>query len=145
MSANIRLHVTSQRHINIMMIIAIQCNSLCTNYRFLKTGFVDHIGVLQTPIILFGTCTYAGSGPTLIWGVKGHIVQNHYYTWLGVKKHCQNSGFELLAKLGSLHLKSVNSGMAHSGPSTWVVIHLQLSLVKCFFPPCWNRIHSRKT
>ena len=33
----------SQRHVDIMMIIAIQCDSLCTNCLFLKTGLVDHI------------------------------------------------------------------------------------------------------
>ena len=40
-------------HVDIMMIIAIQCDSLCTNCRFLKIGLVDHIGVLQTPIIFY--------------------------------------------------------------------------------------------
>ena len=46
--------VTSQVswcHIDIMTIIAIHCDSLCTNCRFLKTGLVDHIGVLQAPKI----------------------------------------------------------------------------------------------
>ena len=48
-STNTRLHVvyvTSQHHIDFVTIIAIQCDSLCTNCRFLKTGVVDHIGVL---------------------------------------------------------------------------------------------------
>ena len=51
MSANTRLHVCDiTRHVDIMMIIAIYCDSLCTNCRFLETGLVDHIGVLQTPV-----------------------------------------------------------------------------------------------
>ena len=38
-------------HVDSMTIIAIQCDSLCIrNCWFLKTGLVDHIGVLQTPI-----------------------------------------------------------------------------------------------
>ena len=51
MFANTRLHdcdvTTSQHHI-----IAIHCNSFRTHCRPLKTGFVDHIAFLQTPIIL---------------------------------------------------------------------------------------------
>ena len=37
----------SWHHININWI---QCDSLCENCRFLKTGLVDHIGVLQIPM-----------------------------------------------------------------------------------------------
>ena len=48
----VSMYVTSQchehRHYN---------DSLCTNCRFLKTGFVDHIGVLQTPIKYVKTTT----------------------------------------------------------------------------------------
>ena len=40
----------SRRHIDIMTIIAIHCDSLCTNCRFLKTGLVEHIGVGQIPM-----------------------------------------------------------------------------------------------
>ena len=43
MPANTRLHV------KYVTIIAIHCNSLCTNCQ-LSTGLVDHIGVLQTPM-----------------------------------------------------------------------------------------------
>ena len=49
MFAKTRLNVTSQHHIDI------NCNSLYTNCRFLKTDLVDHIGVLQTPTIISGT------------------------------------------------------------------------------------------
>ena len=45
MLANAHLHVTSQCHDITSTLIAIQCDSLCTNCRFLKTGLVDHIGV----------------------------------------------------------------------------------------------------
>ena len=48
MTANTRLHVTSQRHDVTLTLIAIQCGSLYTNCRFLKIGLVDYIGVLQT-------------------------------------------------------------------------------------------------
>ena len=41
----------SRHHIDIMMIITIFCDSLCTNCRFLKTGLVVHIWVLQTPMM----------------------------------------------------------------------------------------------
>ena len=51
MFANIRLYVTSQRHDIMLTLITIQCDSLCANCRFLKTGLVDHIDVLQTIII----------------------------------------------------------------------------------------------
>ena len=51
MQTPVSMCVTSKRH-DIMMIIAIHCDSLCTNCRFLKTGLVDHIGVLQTPKIV---------------------------------------------------------------------------------------------
>ena len=51
MFANIHLHVTSQRHDITSTLIAIQCDSLCANCRFLKTGLVDHVDVLQTQII----------------------------------------------------------------------------------------------
>ena len=47
--AKTRLHVMLQRHDAISTLIAIQCNALCANCRFLQTGLVDHIGVLQTP------------------------------------------------------------------------------------------------
>ena len=54
MSTNTRLHVcdvtTSRSHVDIMTIIVLHCDSLCTNCQFLKTGLVDHTGVLQTPI-----------------------------------------------------------------------------------------------
>ena len=53
MFANTRLHVMPQHHDVIPTLIAIQWNSLCANCRFLKRGPVDHIGVLQTPIIVF--------------------------------------------------------------------------------------------
>ena len=43
----------SWRHVDIMTIIAIHCDSLCTNCQFLKTGLVDHIGILKTPITGF--------------------------------------------------------------------------------------------
>ena len=49
------MYVMSQRHIDIMMIIAIHCDSLCTNCWFLKISLVDHIGVMQTPITLVVT------------------------------------------------------------------------------------------
>ena len=44
------LSVTSQCHVDIMMIIAIHYDSPCTSCPFLKTGLVDHLGVLQTPM-----------------------------------------------------------------------------------------------
>ena len=47
MLANTRLHVTSQCHDVTVTLIAIQCDC-----RFLKTGLVDHIGVLQIPITI---------------------------------------------------------------------------------------------
>ena len=50
--ANTRLHVMSQCHDVMLTLIAIQCDPLCANCRFLKTGLVDHIGVLQTAITL---------------------------------------------------------------------------------------------
>ena len=50
MFANTRLHVMSQRHDITLTLIAIQYDSLCANCQFLKTGLVDHIGVLQAPI-----------------------------------------------------------------------------------------------
>ena len=56
MFANTRLHVTSQRHDVTSTLIAIQCNSVCAICRFLKTGLVDHIGVLQTPNALLHFC-----------------------------------------------------------------------------------------
>ena len=34
-----------------LTLIAIQCDSLCANFGFLKIGLVEYIGVLQTPII----------------------------------------------------------------------------------------------
>ena len=37
--------MTSQHHDITSILIAIQCDSLCTNCQFLKTGIVDHIGV----------------------------------------------------------------------------------------------------
>ena len=46
MFGNIHLNVTSQ-HFNVMMSISIQCDSLCTNCQFLKTGRVSHITVPQ--------------------------------------------------------------------------------------------------
>ena len=46
--------MTSQRHDITSTLIAIQCDSLCTNCQFLKRGLVDHIGVLQTPIMGLG-------------------------------------------------------------------------------------------
>ena len=49
MFANTRLHVTSQCQDIRLTLIAIQCNSLCANCQFLKTGLVDHMGVPQTP------------------------------------------------------------------------------------------------
>ena len=51
MFANTRLHVTSHHDV-VLTLIAIHCDSLCTNCRFEKKGLVDHIGVLQTPIKL---------------------------------------------------------------------------------------------
>ena len=51
-SANTRLHVVLQCHDVTSTLIAIQCNSLHANCRFLKTGLLDHIGVRQTPTIL---------------------------------------------------------------------------------------------
>ena len=48
MFANTCLHVMSQRHD--VTSIAIQCDSLCANCQFLKTGLVDYIGVLPTPV-----------------------------------------------------------------------------------------------
>ena len=53
MLANIHLHVTSQCHDVMSTLIANQCDSLCTDCRFLKTGLVDYIGVLKTPIMGF--------------------------------------------------------------------------------------------
>ena len=50
MFTNTHLHVTSQHHDVTSTLIAIQCDSLCTNCRFLNTGLVDHKGVIQTPI-----------------------------------------------------------------------------------------------
>ena len=50
MFANTHLHVMSQHHDVMSTLIAIQCESPCTNCPFLKTGLVGHIGVLQTPI-----------------------------------------------------------------------------------------------
>ena len=44
MFANTNLHLTSQCHDVTLTLIAIQCDSLCTNCQFLKTGLVDHIG-----------------------------------------------------------------------------------------------------
>ena len=47
----ISMYVKSQHHVNIMMIIAIHCDPLSRNCQFLKTFLVDHIGVVQTPIM----------------------------------------------------------------------------------------------
>ena len=49
MFANTHLHVTSQRDDITSTLITIKCNSLCANCRFLKTGLVEHMGVLPTP------------------------------------------------------------------------------------------------
>ena len=49
MFKNTRLHATSHHDVTLTL-IAIQCDSLCANCGFLKTGLVDHIGVLQTLI-----------------------------------------------------------------------------------------------
>ena len=52
-SAKTRLHVSyvtaSQHHVNIMIIIAIHCDSLYTSCQFLKTGLVDHMEADQLP------------------------------------------------------------------------------------------------
>ena len=50
MFVNTCLHVRSQCHDVTSALIAIQRDSLCANCRFLKTGLVDDIGVLQTPM-----------------------------------------------------------------------------------------------
>ena len=47
MQKPVSIYVTLQCHIDIMMIIAIHCDSLCTNCQLRKTGHIDHIGVLQ--------------------------------------------------------------------------------------------------
>ena len=52
----VSMYVMSQHHVDILTIIAIHCDSLYTNCWFLKTGLVDHIGVLQTPM-RSTTCT----------------------------------------------------------------------------------------
>ena len=58
-SANTRLHVcdltmSRRKHPSPcdITLIAIQCDSLCANCRFLKTSLAEHIGVLQTPIMI---------------------------------------------------------------------------------------------
>ena len=51
MFVNTRLHVTSQCNDVTLTLIAIQSDSLCAPCRFVKTGLVVHIGVLQTPIM----------------------------------------------------------------------------------------------
>ena len=58
MFANTHFHVTSQHHDVTSILIAIQWDSLCSNCRFLKTGLVDHIGVLQTPVTPFLSFQY---------------------------------------------------------------------------------------
>ena len=78
----ISMYVTLQCHIDIMMIIVIHCDSLWTNCGFLKRGLVDHLGVLQTPIIWknetayfynchiqfwLGTLTGDPLPPSLVW------------------------------------------------------------------------------
>ena len=50
--ANAHLYVMSQRHDVTLALIALLRDSLCTNCRFLKTCFVKHIDVQQTPIKL---------------------------------------------------------------------------------------------
>ena len=50
MFANTGLCVTSQHHDVTMALIAILCNALWSNVGFLKTGRVEYLGVLQTPI-----------------------------------------------------------------------------------------------
>ena len=50
MFANTRLYAMSQRHDITLTLIAIPCDSLCSNFGFLKTGLVEYIGVLQKPI-----------------------------------------------------------------------------------------------
>ena len=55
MSANtVSMHVTSHHDVTK---IAIKCDAICTNCRFLKTGLVDYIGVQQTPIELCSVTT----------------------------------------------------------------------------------------
>ena len=49
MFANTFLHVMSHHDV-MSTLIAIQYDSLYVNCRFLKTGLVDYIGVLQTPM-----------------------------------------------------------------------------------------------
>ena len=56
MFSNTYLHVMSQCHDVTPTLIAIQYDSLCANCRYLKTGLVDYIGVLQATMILLLGC-----------------------------------------------------------------------------------------
>ena len=49
---NTHLYARSQCHDVMLTLIEILCDSLCSNFGFLKTGLVEYIGVLQTPIKL---------------------------------------------------------------------------------------------
>ena len=59
----VSMYVMSQMHDT--MIIAVQCDCLCTNCQFLKTGLVDHIDVLQTPMKL-SVATFSRSDRAVI-------------------------------------------------------------------------------
>ena len=70
MFANTRLHVTSQCHDVMSTLIVIQCDSLCANCRFQKTGLVDRIGVQQTPMTSHRNCVcrqyYSMNNPLIV-------------------------------------------------------------------------------
>ena len=51
MFVNTLLHATSQHHDITLTLIAVLCDSVCSNFAFLKTGLVKCICVLQTPIL----------------------------------------------------------------------------------------------
>ena len=54
-------------------IIAIHCDSVCANFRFLKYRPVDHTGVLQTPINVLTFC-YLSIFPCTVCNIPSNFI-----------------------------------------------------------------------
>ena len=99
-------------------VIAIQCNPLCANCRFLKTGLVDHIGVPQTPIkkisLLRKHFAVESSDICLLW----HL----YYIDLLIRSETRTNFIQL-------HLKARKDMLRRSVMGVLVVGNLVLFLI----------------
>ena len=92
---NTHLYGTSQGHDVMLTLIAILCNSLCSNFGFLKTGLVEYIGALQTPIKR--PVAHKKSCPALC-NIKYYDAGNFLISFEGLKVRNVESKFAMQCK-----------------------------------------------